>query len=351
MMMKKLTLILVWLPTVILFSAEPTNYYNKAAGQSSNALRNALQGVIDGHNSVGYDGLWDLYYTSDLKSDGKIWDMYSTCNFKPGTSQCGSYKVVCSCYNREHSVPQSWFNGGLMKSDAFHVYPTDGKVNGQRGNFPFGECSGGSSLPGGALGRLGNSTFSGYSGKVFEPDDQYKGDFARTYFYMATRYADICSGWGNQSFGSVNGLTNYSVALFLKWHRQDPVSSKEITRNEAVYAKQRNRNPFIDYPELAEHIWGNEKGKAWYKSSTPIDQTSFQNLVIYPNPAKDVVTIASELGEALHYRILNLAGQTLIDGSTVSGSSISVSGLMDGIYLLEIQANGKAQLVKLLIAN
>ena len=349
--MKKLTLILVWLPTVILFSAEPTTYYNGAEGESANNLRYALQDIIDGHTNVGYDGLYNVYETSDLTADGKVWDMYSTCTWTHGQKKCGNYKNVCDCYNREHSVPQSWFNSSSpMVSDAFHVYPTDGKVNGQRSNYQFGECATGTSLGSNALGKAGSSSFSGYSGTVFEPDDQYKGDFARSYFYMATRYADKCTSWGN-SFGSTSGLSNYSVALFLKWHRQDPVSSKEITRNEAVYAKQRNRNPFIDYPELAEYIWGTKKSETWYKSSTPIEQTPFQHLVIYPNPAKDVVTIASELGEALHYRILNLAGQIVMDGSTVSGSSISVSGLMDGIYLLETQANGKAQLVKLLIAN
>ena len=89
-----------------------------------------------------------------------------------------------------------------MVSDAFHVYPTDGKVNGQRSNFPFGECSGGTTLSGGK-GRLGNSTFSGYSGTVFEPADEYKGDFARTYFYFATRYQDKMTSIGSESF---NGL-------------------------------------------------------------------------------------------------------------------------------------------------
>ena len=76
-----------------------------------------------------------------------------------------------------------------MYSEAFHIYPTDGKVNGQRSNFPYGECAKGTTLPSNgsvkALGRLGDCTFHGYSGTVFEPDDQYKGDFARSYFYMA----------------------------------------------------------------------------------------------------------------------------------------------------------------------
>ena len=248
-------------------------YYSAANNKSGDAIRTALEGIIDGHTVVSYDNLYLLYVASDSRPDGSLWDMYSTCSWQHGSKKCGNYSKVCDCYNREHSVPQSWFNeGSPMKSDAFHVYPTDGKVNNQRSNYMFGECSGGVSLNSDALGRLGSSTFTevSYSGKVFEPDDEYKGDFARTYFYMATRYASKCSSWGNH-FGSANsGLTNYSVALFLKWHREDPVSEKELIRNEAIYGnptynstgyKQGNRNPFIDYPCLAEYIWGEHKGE------------------------------------------------------------------------------------------
>lgn len=248
----------------------PATYYSSANGKNGNSLRLALQDIIDNHIVMSYDNLYKLYVASDSHEDGSLWDMYSTCSWTHGQKKCGNYSTVCDCYNREHSVPQSWFNEkSPMKSDAFHVIPTDGKVNNQRSNYPFGECSGGTTLTSKALGRLGNSTFSGYSGKVFEPDDEYKGDFARGYFYMATRYADQCSSWGNQMFGSVNGLTTYSVNLLLKWHREDPVSEKERVRNDAIYGinnstgyKQGNRNPFIDYPCLAEYIWGDKKNES-----------------------------------------------------------------------------------------
>lgn len=269
--MRKFTLSLVVLFCfgLYVFAEAPANYYSSANGKSGNSLRLALQDIIDNHTVVGYDNLNYLYVASDSHDDGSLWDMYSTCSWKHQTDKCGNYKNVCDCYNKEHSVPQSWFNSkSPMQSDAFHVVPTDGKVNGQRSNYPFGECSGGKVLDSKALGRLGSSTFSGYSGTVFEPDDEYKGDFARGYFYMATRYADKCSNWGNQMFGSVNGLTTYSVNLLLKWHREDPVSEKERVRNDAIFGinnstgyKQGNRNPFIDYPCLAEYIWGDKKNE------------------------------------------------------------------------------------------
>ena len=259
---------IVLVVSVTLFAAPPASYYTNANGKTSDALRVALQDIIKGHTVVSYDNLNMLYIASDSHPDGSLWDMYSTCSWQHNQKKCGNYKTVCDCYNKEHSVPQSWFSSkSPMVSDAFHVYPTDGKVNGQRSNYPFGECTGGKTLTADALGRLGTSTFSGFSGTVFEPVDDYKGDFARTYFYMATRYANQCESWGNHFSTANNGLTAYSVDLFLKWHRQDPVSEKERVRNDAIYGinnttgyKQGNRNPFIDYPCLAEYIWGNKKG-------------------------------------------------------------------------------------------
>ena len=229
-----------------------------------------MHNIIDGHTNVGYDGLWTVYKKSDVRADGTVWDMYSTSKFIPGQKQCGNYKNVGDCYNREHSFPKSWFSeGSPMKSDAFHIYPTDGKVNGQRSNFAYGETKTGTTLPShngvDALGKLGTCSFPGYSGKVFEPVDEYKGDFARTYFYMAARYQDKIKSWG----GDMTAGNDYpcyktwAVNLLLKWHRQDPVSQKEIDRNNAVYEFQHNRNPFIDYPELAEYIWGDQQNTGW----------------------------------------------------------------------------------------
>lgn len=257
-------------------AAEPANYYKSCEGLTGKNLLVKLCDVVGNHTVVSYNGLWDLYETTDLRSNGTIWDMYSTKEYRFGKDQCGSYSVVGSCYNREHSFPKSWFNDASpMVSDAFHIYPTDGKVNGQRSNYPYGECANGTTLPasGGirALGRLGSSTFSGYSGTVFEPDDEYKGDFARTYFYMAAAYNGKIASWDSPMLAGNNypAYTTWAVNLLLKWHRQDPVSDKEINRNNAVYAAQKNRNPFIDHPELAEYIWGNKQGTAWYINGDP----------------------------------------------------------------------------------
>ncbi|MDE6098122.1 MAG: endonuclease [Muribaculaceae bacterium] len=263
------TLLLPLLCTMNAMASEPADYYSSCENKGGRNLLSALQQKIGPHTTVSYDALLDLYKTSDVYPDGKIWDMYSTKHWSTG-SKCGSYKLVGDCYNREHSMPKSWFNDAKpMYSDAFHLYPTDGKVNGQRSNHPYGECANGTRLPsnGGvqALGKLGNCTFPGYSGTVFEPDDQYKGDFARSYFYMAAAYNDRIASWSSPMLAgnSYPVFTSWSVDLLLKWHRQDPVSEKERDRQEAVYARQRNRNPFIDHPEMVEYIWGNQKDALW----------------------------------------------------------------------------------------
>lgn len=256
------------------FSAIPVGYYNGADHKIGDAVLDALFQKIKGHTAISYKGLEPYYEITDWRSDEKfdgIWDMYSTCEFTMADAN-KQQKAVCDGWNKEHSIPQSWFKEkSPMKSDLFHVYPTDARVNNFRSNLPYGECAGdnGTGISNNtgkhALGKVGNSTFEGYSGRVFEPVDEYKGDFARTYFYMVARYRDQALNYseGAKVFtknGTTN-LTDYAVKLFLKWHREDPVSQKEIDRNEAVFGIQKNRNPFIDYPYLAEYIWGEKKGQ------------------------------------------------------------------------------------------
>ena len=251
-------------------AAIPDGYYSGVDGKSSaESILDALFAKIKGHTVISYSALEGYYEQTDFYSD-TVWDMYSTCRFTIDDAN-GGQKRVCDAWNKEHSIPQSWFNeGSPMKSDLFHVYPTDARVNNFRSNLPYGEVAGsnGAGFPDNyqnhGLGKKGSNTFSGYTGTVFEPADDYKGDFARTYFYMVARYRDKAL---NGSGGSVvftsnkTNLTAFAKNLFLKWHRQDPVSQKEIDRNQAVYGIQHNRNPFIDYPELAEYIWGNRVGQ------------------------------------------------------------------------------------------
>lgn len=307
-------------------AAEPAGYYSTCENKQGTDLLNALFKVVGPHTTVSYDGLYELYKTSDSYPDNTIWDMYSTKHWGYG-SKCGNYKNIGDCYNREHSFPKSWFSEGKpMYSDAYHLYPTDGKVNGQRSNYPYGECSGGTYVTPKdgvrALGRLGKSTFAGYSGTVFEPDDEYKGDFARSYFYMAVAYYDKIAGWSSPMLAGKShpAFTTWAVNLLLKWHRQDPVSQKELDRVEAVYGSQRNRNPFIDHPELAEYIWGNKVGERWTSGASavttinqPVDGSTF-----------DLGTSAAGFDVSRKFQIKTSGAKSVVN-LAVSGAAFSVA--------------------------
>lgn len=275
--------IMLFFATLII-AAEPTGYYNTAEGKNGAVLKSALFLVIQDPDVTSYGGLLTSYQSTDRRSDGYVWDMYSDIPngtppyfFTFGYDQCGNYSGEGDCYNREHSMPQSWFNqGSPMRSDLFHVYPTDGYVNGRRGSYPFGEVANATwtSQNGSKVGS--GTQASGYTGTVFEPIDEYKGDFARTYFYMATCYENKIQNWaGNGTANTTLAGNSYPVYktwvvdLLLKWHRNDPVSAKEKSRNDAVYNIQDNRNPYIDYPELAEHVWGNMKDVPFYFTNNP----------------------------------------------------------------------------------
>lgn len=336
--MKRFSIFLLFVLFVTALCAVDTEaYYSSAEGKSGASLKTALHGIIKGHTDVGYKGLWSVYQTTDSR-DGKIWDMYSTCTWVYAEDQCGNYSNICDCYNREHMIPQSWFDERTpMKSDAFHVYPTDGKVNGMRGNYPHGETNA-SAIGGNGLGAVGASSVSGYSGTVYEPIDEYKGDIARTYFYFVTRYEDQLSSFDKNDVltgDAYPSLTSWFYNLMLAWHREDPVSQKEIDRNEAVYAHQHNRNPFIDYPELAEHIWGNKTSEAFYFEPIEADFDGLQM------PKYDVVvtdfriSIFNLNGEQI--TLFDLSGRMLYSTETTT-STYEFNVERQGIYILRINS-------------
>ena len=251
------------------------------SGNYCSLLESICTTINDGAIDVSYSGLWNAYKTTDIRSDGCIYDIYSNMTkFKPGTNQCGSYGDIGDCYNREHSIPKSWWGGAESKqgSDLYIVIPSDGKINGMRSNYPYGETTTGTEyrLDGDPEGnRLGQSTSTQYvTGKVFEPFDDRKGDLARIIFYAVARYLKggasngAVKNWttneGSSVFGDGSSCTNYIktnyLQMLLKWHREDPVSIWEITRNSNGQSVQKNRNPFIDHPSWVDVIWGGTYG-------------------------------------------------------------------------------------------
>ena len=255
-------------------AAVPANYYDDVDGKTgAESILNALKTCISrNYNEISYKALESHYLNTDFYAD-TLWDVYSTCRFTYDDAN-NPQKYVCDGWNKEHVCCQSWLGSGPMVSDMFNVYPTDARVNNLRSNYPYGVVGTNKGISGDpdhhALGKLGTSSKAGYSGTCYEPDDQYKGDLARTFFYMVARYRTnvLNSGYGSNMFTSnPTNLTSYSLSFLLEWHRNDPVSQKEIDRNQGVYGEQNNRNPFIDYPELVEYIWGTKVGQTVSLSS------------------------------------------------------------------------------------
>lgn len=252
----------------------PEHYYDDANGKTCAALKSALKKIItNGHIPQPYDNLYSQYEKYDIKpretgsgSANVIWDIYSDIpdakdayNYNPANNRCGNYNSEGDCYNREHTVPQSWFDHEEIPAlDYNQVFPTDGFVNNRRSNYLYGEVS--APLWTSSNGsKLGESAIAGISGTVFEPIDTYKGDVARAFFYFVTRYQDNIKGWSNNTAAFSNdtfpSINIFYLQMMIRWNNEDPVSEKEISRNNATYPYQHNRNPYIDHPEYVNAVW------------------------------------------------------------------------------------------------
>lgn len=241
------------------WTMQNNSYYK---GKIDLSLRNAslktnLSKIIKNHTDHGYGGLYEGYKTTDVDSNGKIWDMYSNQHYSFSDNN-GNYAKEGDMYNREHTIPQSVFDEkSPMRSDIHHVIPTDGYVNNKRSNYPHAEVSNANFTSSNNT-KVGSSKTSGVSGSVCEPADEYKGDFARMYFYFVTAYETNLSTFRSYAPFSKNSypsLSKWAQTLYKKWSKEDPVSKKEIDRNNAAFNYQGNRNPFIDFPGMENLIW------------------------------------------------------------------------------------------------
>lgn len=326
----------------------PAGYYTSANGLTGFTLKTALYNIIKGHTSVSYDDLYTYYAKTDAKPGNVVWDMYS--DNPSGTpayiyhhvssDQCGSYNSEADCYNREHSFPASWFNDGTpMYSDLFLVVPTDGYVNNRRSNYPFGDV-GTASWTSTNGSKLGNCSYPGYSGTVFEPIDAYKGDFARSMFYIVTRYENVIATWYSNTTEAGHALTNNNTVCFqtwylnmlYQWHVDDPVSTKEIARNDSVYKIQHNRNPYIDHPEWVAVVWN--------MPTTASETQMAQQIHIAPNPSTDYLEISfPEQYTFSKIWISDITGR-LVSSVPVPQTyeKIDVRGLEKGLYFIVFQS-------------
>jgi endonuclease I len=317
-------------------------YYQKAHGKKGAELKTALSRIINAPAVVEYDSLWMAYVYSDSKMvDDKpiIWDMYSNISAYPAypidnTIHKNGSPEGTKGFQREHSMPKSWFNptdapkSGTktyqdvrpMFSDVMHVIPAEGMVNNWRSNYPYGENGGEFHQSANSFSKMGACTYipTGetnpvFTGRCFEPNDEYKGDLARIYFYMITCYEPLypswmpvrdankakigeqfvlsnnhCGTWTGDMFDSESDdyyqpFTPWALDMLMNWSKKDPVSQKEINRNEAIWKMQGNRNPFIDYPGLEDYIWGDKTEETFDYGGEPADEPTSDNCEVALN--------------------------------------------------------------------
>lgn len=358
--MKKIFTLVLLSSTFFGFAQIPPGYYNTATG-TGYTLKTQLFNIINDHNDRGYAGLYVTYATSDIDSyyenNGSMLDMYTEnptgpeCEFiyGGGLQDDGTLgNNECERYNREHIIPQSVFGSATpMYSDAHFVVPSDKYVNAQRGDLPFSKVN----VPnntysnGGKRGSNLNSGYSaGYNGTVFEPIDEFKGDIARMILYFATRYEDLVAGWSYTMFNgtSTQVFTNQSLNVLLTWNAQDPVSQREIDRNNAIYTRQNNRNPFIDNNNYVTQIWG-----------LPLANPTFDDLEtvkVYPNPTKDIINIESATA-LTEIEIITINGQVLqqIKNPVFNNSTYSISNLPKGFYFVKMSNENNSITKKVLV--
>ena len=326
----------------------PVGYYNAIDGKTTEELKSAIQSVIRNHTQLTYNSLWGHFRSTDMYPDGVYyWDMYSDIK---RTSTGGM--------NREHSFPKSWWGGTQNEAytDINHLYPSDGDANMKKSNYPLGIVNPAYTTFDNGVSKVGNplAGYGGGSSVVFEPDDRYKGDFARTYFYMVTMYQDYT--WKTNYAWMLEQdlyptLKPWAYNMLLEWSRNDPVSQKEIDRNEAVYKIQKNRNPFIDFPGLEEYIWGNKKGKPFNanvggETGDPVlvtpangDVFDFDKVVVGQTGRLKINIAGQYLTKSLSVLIYGTDAKLFTISGSSAGQSASInSSLINaaGGYLMEV---------------
>ncbi|MDD2797944.1 MAG: endonuclease [Bacteroidales bacterium] len=254
-------LLLLILFSITIFAQIPSGYYTSAIGKKQAELKTALHLIIKTANVPSYGSgagsTWAAFAKMDIRpEDGTVWDMYSNNHVAfNGVS-------AASGMNIEHSFAKSWWGDGRQAAqDVQHLCPSNSSANSSKGSWPMAVVDVSTSFTNGCIKVGKSSSKPGMTIDAWEPADEYKGDFARMYMYMVTAYEDYATLWTGNSVNQLDNNTypvfeQWTVDMLLKWNQQDPVSQKEITRTNEAYKIQGNRNPFIDYPMLAEYIWG-----------------------------------------------------------------------------------------------
>lgn len=332
----------------------PEGYYDTATGNGFQ-LKTQLHNIIKDHQVRLYNELWAVFPDSDADfyydHDGTVLDIYSEnpAGADPYTysffvHQCGNFNAEGQCYNREHLMPTSVFNGASpMDSDIHHIFPTDGWVNNRRDILPFGIVNNPSYTSQNGSKRGSNST-PGYSAGAFEVIDEFKGDVARALLYFGTRYEDLIAEWNHPMLNNTGDqvFSDWFLSLLLTWHKMDPPSEREINRNNVAYEFQGNRNPFIDVPDFADRIWNPGTSLESREEATAFS--------IFPNPSagEGITLLCTKPVENIF--ILTTDGKVVRTSYFSAGpTEVKIQGLHPGFYVLYVQLKDGQYIHKLIV--
>lgn len=321
------------------FGQIPQDYYTPAYGKKGPFLVNALHNIIKNHIVVSAASLSTAIQKIDLKPNGKAWDLYGYVSngaqnyeYTFGTAVCGIPLMESDCYDLEYVWPKAWFNNEPVPSTDLHnIFVADGYVRSKRGILPFGTAITATytSLNWSKIGMCGDN---GYTGMVFEPTNDVKGDIARAFFYMAIRYLYEDQQWGSSAATAQSGILPWQLSVLLSWNHTDPVSAKEKARNDSIYYMfQNNRNPFIDHPQFADSIWTYYIGLSEFADGQ-------ENYNVFPNPTNNGKTQIAGLRNGDVVEVTNTLGLLVSEVKNESELvDIDLSSKPKGVYVVTIK--------------
>ena len=268
---------LIFIPGLGAIAQAPAGYYDGTQNLEGYHLKTKLNQIVAAKTtSWNYGDLPAYYEQTDrdnyFENDGSVLDIYAEnpSGADPYNYWYSNNSLIAGAstegegWNREHIYSQSFFNSNYpMYSDLHFIVPTDARVNQRRSNFPFGKVGNSPAFTSLNGTKVGPANMPGYTNTVTEPIDEFKGDIARMLMYVAVRYENLLPYFQYSNvrnpIDSLNerAFKSWYISLLLQWHQQDPVSQKEIDRNNTIYTIQGNRNPFVDNPQYAQAIWGN----------------------------------------------------------------------------------------------
>lgn len=265
-----LAILIAALPAIPSLAQIPDGYYNSLKGKKGAELKTAIYHLIKDAKVLNYGSgrgnTWWGFWDTDRDERGYFIDRYSAENeWEKSTSQGAAGAGM----NIEHSFPKSWWGGASCQAykDLYNLMPCKSKINSTKSNYPMG------TVVSGDKGNGWTKVGKGDDGKLYwEPASPWKGDFARGYMYMATTYQNY--NWtGTQALqilqqGTYPTLKPWAYKLFIQWAKGDKPDALEIKRNEDVYKIQGNRNPYVDFPNLMEYVWGDSIDYAFNPETT-----------------------------------------------------------------------------------